>query len=771
MLNKIITLDNLGVFRHGTPKAADFDRVTLLYAENGRGKSTISAALASLSTGDIGPLVARCTFGGGAQKIVVRCTTGGASDNVQFDGAKWSASVPNIVVFDQHFVERNVYAGSEVQTAHHEALLEFALGTAAVRKKQELDTAGDEQTAATKRRTAAEDKLKGYIGATPLPVFIKVLVKDDKVDETIAGLESRIAAAKDAGAIAARASLASLAVPSFDFTKFKAVLGRSLQDIHADAEIAVKAHVAHLESVPETEPEEWLAAGLRLMGGHNCPFCNQSAIGIPLIASYQTYFNEAYAELTAEVRDLAGTAGAAVFQEGLTSYERVNAINAERINGWSGQVKLQLTALNIETARQAVASAMKKVEALVQLKKQTPLQSVNFAALADVEAQLNAAFQVVTAYNTEVFAANEAITAYKAGLAAEKLDVLQTSLVSAKLNKTRFSPEVVALVDERQQADADRTKAETAKKTAREELDTLMASVLDKFQKSINHWLSKFGADFTVVKLKPTYVGSSGTPRTEYGLSVRGQTVPAGRKTAAPCFQTALSDGDKRTLALAFFLAKLFDDSDHGNKVVVVDDLFTSLDKHRRAQTVDAIAQLARSVEQLIVLAHDAFFLRDVFRRLTGKGICMPLLLEAIRAADGYSELRNGFDMDEACATDFYKHYRALDDFLAAKPSEKSLAVAQGLRPLLEGHLHRRFPGRIAEGLPVGSVLQLIKDAMANSPLAVLQESLTGLHELNDFAGAFHHDTSGIAPRTEVTDAELRAYGERTMQLLHTGYP
>lgn len=770
MLNKIITLDNLGVFRHGTPRAADFDRVTLLYAENGRGKSTISAALASLSTGDVGPLVARSTFGGGAQKIVVRCTAGGASANVQFDGTKWSTSVPYIVVFDQHFIERNVYAGSEVQTAHHEALLEFALGTAAVKKKQEVDAAGEDQTAATKRRTTAEDKLKGYMGTTPFAVFHK-LVQDDKVDETIAGLENRIAAAKDAGAIAARASLSSLAVPSCDFTKLKAVLGRSLQDVHAEAELAVKTHVAHLESVPETEPEEWLATGLRLMAGNNCPFCSQPAEGVPLVAAYQTYFNEAYAELTAEVRDLALTASAAVSQDGLTSYEGVDATNRERINGWGGQLKLLLTALNIEQARQTVASAMKEVDELVRQKKLAPLQAVDSATLTGVEAELNAAFQAITAYNVEVATANDAITAYKAGLAAEKLDVLQSKLASAKLNKTRFSPSVVALVGERQLADADRSKAEATKKTAREELDALMASVLDKFQKSINNWLAKFGADFTVVRLKPTYVGSTGTPRTEYGLSVRGQTVPAGKKAATPCFQTALSDGDKRTLALAFFLAKLFDDPDHGIKVVVVDDLFTSLDKHRRAQTVDAITQLARSVEQLIVLAHDAFFLRDVFRRLTGKGICTPALLEAVRAADGYSELRNGFDMDEACATDFYKHYRALDDFLAAKPSEKPLAVAQGLRPLLEGHLHRRFPGRIAEGVTVGSVLQLIKDAPADSPLAVLQGSLTGLHELNDFAGAFQHDTSGIAPRTDVTDAELKAYGERTMQLLHTGYP
>lgn len=769
MLNKIITLDNLGVFRHGTPKAAEFGRVTLLYAENGRGKSTISAALASLSSGDVGPLAARRTFGGGAQKIAVRCTVSGTSVNAQFDGAKWSVAVPDIVVFDQHFIERNVYAGSEVQTAHHEALLEFALGTAAVKKKQEVDTAGEDQTAATKRRTTAEDQLKGYMGTTLFAVFHK-LVQDGKVDETIANLENRIAAAKDAGAIAARASLSSLAVPSFDFSKFKAILSRSLQDVHAEAERAVKAHVAHLESVPETEPEGWLATGLRLMSDRNCPFCSQPAEGVPLIAAYQTYFNQAYVELTAEVRDLALTASAAVSLAGLTSYEGVDATNRERINGWGGQLKLLLTALDIERARQTVASAMKKVDALVQQKKQAPLQAADSAILIDAEAELNAAFQVVTAYNAEVVTANDTIAAYKAGLAAEKLDLLQSQLASAKLNKTRFTPEVVALVDERQQADADRRKAEATKKTAREELDALMASVLDKFQKSINNWLAKFGADFTVVKLKPTYVGSTGTPRTEYGLSVRGQTIPAGKKANIPCFQTALSDGDKRTLALAFFLAKLFDDPDHGNKVIVVDDLFTSLDKHRRAQTVDAITQLARSVEQLIVLAHDAFFLRDVFRRLTGKVICTPVLLEAVRAVDGYSELKNGFDMDEACATDFYKHYRALDDFLIAKPSEKPLAVAQGLRPLLEGHLHRRFPGRIAEGVTVGSVLQVIKDAPADSPLALLQGSLAGLHELNDFAGAFHHDTSGAVPRTEVTDAELKAYGDRTMQLLHTGY-
>ena len=83
--------------------------------------------------------------------------------------------------------------------------------------------------------------------------------------------------------------------------------------------------------------------------------------------------------------------------------------------------------------------------------------------------------------------------------------------------------------------------------------------------------------------------------------------------------------------------------------------------------------------------------------------------------------------------------------------------------------MHRRFPGHIREGVTVGSVFEFIKTAAPQSPLAVLQPCLLGLHELNDFAAAFHHDTDGTAPRAEVTNAELEAYGKRIMDLLHTG--
>lgn len=769
MLEKIIGLDNVGVFRHGIPSAVAFDRATLLYAENGRGKSTLSAVLSSLATGEIASITARHTFGGGAQRVLVRCSSEGNGFNAQFDGKAWSATVPNIVVFDQHFVERNVYAGSEVQTAHHEALLEFALGSVAVKKKQEVEASGEDQLAATKRRTAAEEKLKGYMGKTALPVFL-ALPKNEKVDEDITGLERRISAAKDGTSISSRAALTSLKTPSFDFSPLKTVLTSFLETIHEDAERTVRAHLKHLKTLEDTDAETWLSQGLALASDASCPFCSQSTEGVSLISTYRAFFDEAYSKLMGEVSVLDQMASRAVELAGLETFEATDNANRERLNVWSPQLALSLDMPDIEFARAKVFAAMQVVEALVAQKKQSPLQPVDCHELTFVEAALGEAFEAITTYNEQVATANESIATYKAKLAGEKLPALQDELVALNICKTRYSPEVTDIVGERQQADADRTTAEAAKKKSRAELDALMESVLGKFQSSINAWLAKFGAAFTVQKLKPTYVGFSGAPRTEYGLSMRGATVPAGKKSAAPCFQTALSDGDKRTLALAFFLAKLFDEPDHANRIVVVDDIFTSLDKHRRGQTVDAIAQMVRTVKQVIVLAHDAFFLKDVSRKLTSKGICTPLLIEATRSTDGYSELRANFELEETCASDFYKHYRALELFLAGTPSEGPLAVAQGLRNLLEGHLHRRFPGHINEGLTVGAVLALIKDAPPTSPLAFLQPCLAGLHELNDFAAAFHHETSGITPRAEVTDSELHAYGTRTMHLLHKGH-
>ena len=82
------------------------------------------------------------------------------------------------------------------------------------------------------------------------------------------------------------------------------------------------------------------------------------------------------------------------------------------------------------------------------------------------------------------------------------------------------------LVETVKQVRADYKAAEVAKDAARAQLDTLMAETLEKFQQSINNWLTKFAAPFQLDELAPTYKG--GGLRSEYVLKVRGATVNVG---------------------------------------------------------------------------------------------------------------------------------------------------------------------------------------------------------------------------------------------------
>src|SRR5690606_27209116 len=115
-------------------------------------------------------------------------------------------------------------------------------------------------------------------------------------------------------------------------------------------------------------------------------------------------------------------------------------------------------------------------------------------------------------------------------------------------------------------------------------------TVFPNWQTSINTYLSRLGAGFTVVRIEAQPTG--GRPSCVYRLVVNGHEVTVGANTAAPgshTFKTALSAGDRNTLALAFFLTALDQDTNKANRVVVLDDPMSSLDKHRRMATIQEI--------------------------------------------------------------------------------------------------------------------------------------------------------------------------------------
>ena len=94
---------------------------------------------------------------------------------------------------------------------------------------------------------------------------------------------------------------------------------------------------------------------------------------------------------------------------------------------------------------------------------------------------------------------------------------------------------------------------------------------------------------------------------------------------AEASFRNTLSAGDKSTLALALFLAKVNADSALGETIVVLDDPFTSLDNFRRQFTAIEIRKLCGRAAQTIVLSHDKNFLRLLWEKIdrsTYQGHC-----------------------------------------------------------------------------------------------------------------------------------------------------
>lgn len=762
MLEKVICIDNVGVIKKGTQRPVTLPKVALVYADNARGKSTFSALLQSCASFDATGLQERLTVGANTpQKVKLRFkpVDGKPAFSVDFDGAAWTGTRPNLHVFNQSFVEKNVYTSNDVSTGNREALLSLALGDAAVTKK----TAHDEQTQiqrdAAMSVTSAENALLGYRGTLTVAQFV-ALKPNTHADTRIAEIDRQIALAQVAGQIAQRPVFREVTVPTFDLSSIVAVLANSFESLADEAAQVAKAHFTKHNGA---STERWVSEGLGHHPDQDCPFCGQSTEGLPLLDAYKSYFDAAYVAHMSKVNVLRQDVRQKLTSPVFAGWSTASEINAMTIRAWAAELQpMELPSLNPTDAQLMLDSFLEEALKLADEKEKSPLTAIDTEIFNFFDSTLQGLTLVARAYNEAVSGLNARIKEYREQVVNPDVVALTSERATLALNKIRFSAEVLPLIEAVKAAKAVHKDAEAAKTKAREELDALMEEVLASFQASINHWLVEFAAPFQVEKLAPNYQGG-GSVRSEYVLKVRGTTVRVGPGApGALTFHAALSEGDKRTLAFAFFLARLFADPDRASATVALDDVFTSLDKHRRFKTLNAILRMSKECDQAIILGHDAYFLRDARIHLRKKKQESIGEFSLYRDADDFSYL-DQFDLDDYCSSEYYKHYVRVEKFVGADRTVSQLEVAQSLRPLMEGHLHRCFPKKFKEGQTVGDMVGEIGNASASNPISRLQRYRAELGQFNDFVAAFHHDTSGGHPRTEVTEGELLPFAKSVL--------
>jgi len=744
----------------------DLHQTTAIYSDNGRGKSTFAAVLHACHTSDATQLTARRTIDVDDAPEVKLLLENGAQ--LKYEGGAWNGTSPDITVFDSEFVERNVYSGFSVRTEQRQALLGFALGDTTVQLKKrvvELSRAIQEQTT---MRSEAEKLLSGLASPLSLQQFIALQPIDDAKDQ-VDKFQKHIDAAKNEQQLNERSNPTAVELVQFDLPAIFDVLARQLVDIEKTAEATVNAHLAKHGGFGL---EDWISQGQEFLGTPDCPFCGQNVSGLELIDAYRSHFNTAYQDQKEEVAALETKIMSSLADRLADLGFAAANTNAARIEAWKDQLEVNPPRLDGDAVREALVGARNVLIALAKRKFAAPLEPVG--TQADVEAaeqHIAAANRVLTDYNAEVAVIASKIMDFKTKLATEDIGSLETEINKIQASIRRQQPEAAQACADYRSATTERDRLDQKKRQTREQIDTLMHETLTQYQASINSILATFGANFSIDRLSTDYRGRVGEPRMEYVLRVRNQEVKLGSgsdSSSGHSFSTTLSESDKRTLALAFFIARLEADSALSSTVIVLDDPVSSMDRNRRYQTIRRVAVLATKCMQLIVLSHDAYFvrqLRDHLRDLRPNPIT-PRVLGINRVENDYSAFGD-CNLDEICASDYYRHHHMVAKYVEGNSAANIRDVAKAIRPLLEGYLHRRFPEYIPRNQMFGKIIADRIAPATTGPLSHLRQHETELQEINEYANQFHHDTNQDADSVNVVDAELLQFARRSLDMIY----
>lgn len=276
MVRSFNLLRNVGKFDNVSAGAQlPFSRLTVIYAENARGKTTLSAILRSLASGQAELVTERARLGAQHTPHVVVDT--GAGQPAVFNNGTWSRTAPEIVVFDDTFVAENVYSGIEVGATQRQKLHELIVGAQGIALTRALQAEVDRIEAHNRELRDRENAIPARArGGLSVDAFCALKQIAD-LPRLIEDAERRLAAARDAGKVVEMPTFPVLSLPKIDLEALRALLAKGLPDLDASALARVHDHLRRLGGGGEA----WVGEGMKFtdrlseQGRPECPFCAQ----------------------------------------------------------------------------------------------------------------------------------------------------------------------------------------------------------------------------------------------------------------------------------------------------------------------------------------------------------------------------------------------------------------------------------------------------------------------------------------------------------------
>jgi wobble nucleotide-excising tRNase len=708
MINKIENLVSIGKFRNYQANGpVNFKKLTLIYGDNGGGKTTLTSVFRSLTTNN--PEIIRSRIS--TNQIIpqaAQITQTATPINVfhTFTTSGWTIQFPDIEIFDIHFVNQNIYSGFDFNDEHRKQLHQFVIGAQGIAIQNQIEQNKLAKTNSRQSQTNIEAQLIQQVGNNLTTDLINSFLtisptQATNIDQKILTADIALNNANANAIIQTLPPLSNITriTTGINFDSLIADLQTTSLTIQNDVlETLFSQHCQDLSTNFLVGPENWLQRGFSYVESKqstneisiSCPFCKQSIdtnsdIFNAYVSKFNSDFNALIQRLNAHLLSIQNVNLEAAIQ----AINNINQTNTARIASWTTHLPntVQAPVFNIIANEANLRTEFQNLILSVQQKIQNPTVSLDPAAAAHFQTSGETINTNIDSYNQNITIFNSAITTFRSSIqtiSAAKLEVDRLKRIKARF-ETKINTLCNQLNTERKKLrvlEASYTQLSSQQRVA-------ATTFFNNYQTKINHYLGNvFRTNIRiddVVHVAPR--GKAMQSQIGYKLTIDGSDIsftPNQPFNAKEC----LSEGDKSTIALAFFLSKLDIDPNKHNKILIFDDPLSSLDTNRRSYTIGIIKTLFQQLKQVVVLSHNEYFLHEIGKDIRASDKCTLRIVEDFVAKASKIDVCN---LDDLVKIDYFKHIERLEAFRSNPDINLKDSVLGWLRNVLEAHLRFKF--------------------------------------------------------------------------------
>ncbi len=231
--------------------------------------------------------------------------------------------------------------------------------------------------------------------------------------------------------------------------------------------------------------------------------------------------------------------------------------------------------------------------------------------------------------------------------------------------------------------------------------------------------------------------------------------------TSEKSLKHTLSEGDKSSLALSFFLAKISLLDNLGDRIIVFDDPISSFDSSRRNVTINHLVRLSKKVKQFILLSHDIGFVKEFSNRAEN---CLNLKI----SNNGSSSIIDLHNIEFETMTGIFKDLTVLNDYVEKGDSSgyDKREVIRCIRPALEGIFRIKYFKTTPRNEWLGDMIKRVRESSDGDKFEKLKPVLNDLIDINDYSKVYHHSNPNYL-ETPINSEELRNFILLTIETIN----